>query len=51
MGGSRSPRATAPLHYNERARAVWSRLMTLVVGARLGPYEIVSPLGAGGMDI
>src|SRR5262249_4808991 len=24
-------------------------VMTLVVGARLGPYEIVSPLGAGGM--
>jgi len=23
--------------------------MTLSAGARLGPYEIVSPLGAGGM--
>ncbi len=23
--------------------------MTLAAGARLGPYEIVSPLGAGGM--
>ena len=23
--------------------------MTLVAGARLGPYEIVAPLGAGGM--
>ena len=23
--------------------------MSLVVGARLGPYEILSPLGAGGM--
>ena len=23
--------------------------MTLVAGARLGPYEILSPLGAGGM--
>jgi hypothetical protein len=23
--------------------------MSLVPGARLGPYEIVSPLGAGGM--
>jgi len=23
--------------------------MTLSVGARLGPYEVVSPLGAGGM--
>ena len=26
----------------------WSP-MTLPAGARLGPYEIVSPLGAGGM--
>jgi Tol biopolymer transport system component len=25
------------------------RLMSLATGARLGPYEIVSPLGAGGM--
>jgi len=24
--------------------------MTLSSGAKLGPYEIVSPLGAGGMD-
>ena len=24
--------------------------MTLTVGARLGPYEIHSPLGAGGMS-
>jgi serine/threonine protein kinase len=24
-------------------------VMTLVPGARLGPYEIVAPLGAGGM--
>jgi hypothetical protein len=24
--------------------------MTLVAGARLGPYEIVAPLGAGGMS-
>ena len=24
--------------------------MTLVAGARLGPYEILAPLGAGGMD-
>ena len=23
--------------------------MTLIAGARLGPYEIVAPLGAGGM--
>ena len=23
--------------------------MTLTAGARLGPYEILSPLGAGGM--
>jgi serine/threonine protein kinase len=23
--------------------------MTLVTGSRLGPYEILSPLGAGGM--
>lgn len=23
--------------------------MTLAVGSRLGPYEILSPLGAGGM--
>ena len=23
--------------------------MTLAAGARLGPYEIVAPLGAGGM--
>jgi hypothetical protein len=23
--------------------------MTLAAGARLGPYEILSPLGAGGM--
>jgi len=23
--------------------------VTLAVGARLGPYEIVAPLGAGGM--
>jgi serine/threonine protein kinase len=23
--------------------------MTLLTGARLGPYEILSPLGAGGM--
>jgi hypothetical protein len=23
--------------------------MTLTAGSRLGPYEIVSPLGAGGM--
>jgi hypothetical protein len=24
--------------------------MSLVPGARLGPYEIVAPLGAGGMS-
>jgi hypothetical protein len=23
--------------------------MSLTIGARLGPYEIVSPIGAGGM--
>ena len=23
--------------------------MSLIAGARLGPYEIVAPLGAGGM--
>src|ERR1700754_3473393 len=28
--------------------AVWSN-MPLGTGARLGPYEVVSPLGAGGM--
>ena len=31
------------------ARVLDSDLMSLAAGARLGPYEIVSPLGAGGM--
>jgi eukaryotic-like serine/threonine-protein kinase len=29
--------------------AIITRLMALLTGARLGPYEILSPLGAGGM--
>jgi len=56
---------TGRLHYHFRADtipspyAVWSHLsqtdnqlveeMTLDIGTRLGPYEILSPLGAGGM--
>jgi len=26
-----------------------AKVMTLAIGARLGPYEILAPLGAGGM--
>ena len=35
-------------NYNERHQYIWTSL-ALASGARLGPYEIVSPLGAGGM--
>jgi eukaryotic-like serine/threonine-protein kinase len=41
--GSRKP-ARAPPHSYNRANC-----LTLSVGSRLGPYEILSPLGAGGM--
>jgi eukaryotic-like serine/threonine-protein kinase len=34
-------------HKNEPKRSV--EAMTLVTGTRLGPYEIISPVGAGGM--
>ena len=37
-----------PLHYNERQPVIW-RFMSLFAGTRLGPYEIRSALGAGGM--
>ena len=32
-----------------RTRTVTSATMSLVSGTRLGPYEILAPLGAGGM--
>src|SRR4029453_6576838 len=34
---------------SRRSAAREERHMALAVGTRLGPYEIVSPLGAGGM--
>jgi eukaryotic-like serine/threonine-protein kinase len=37
-----------PLHYNKRHSFIW-RFMSLSAGTRLGPYEIRSALGAGGM--
>jgi hypothetical protein len=37
-----------PIHYNERQPFVW-RIMPLSAGTRLGPYEIVALIGAGGM--
>ena len=36
------------LNYNERRQFTWS-IMPLAAGTRLGAYEIVSPLGSGGM--
>jgi len=36
-------------YYSETIAAVPSDSMTLAPGTRLGPYEIVAPLGAGGM--
>ncbi len=35
--------------YTARGRSGRARTMTLEAGAQLGPYEILSPLGAGGM--
>src|SRR5216684_326337 len=48
---SRRPeRTSAKLCSRENsARVLDSDLMSLAAGARLGPYEILSPLGAGGM--
>src|SRR5262249_25005916 len=36
-------------NYNLRPLAQRARVMALGVGARLGPYEVLSALGAGGM--
>ncbi len=36
-----------PLHY--AAQAIIARTMALISGSKLGPYEIQSPLGSGGM--
>jgi serine/threonine protein kinase len=36
-------------HYNQPAPTDPERLMALAAGARLGPYEILAALGAGGM--
>jgi len=36
-------------HYNEQLSLIRMFFMALAAGTRLGPYEIVSPLGAGGM--
>jgi hypothetical protein len=33
-----------------RERPIISAKVSLTAGSRLGPYEILSPLGAGGMD-
>src|SRR5213079_1246528 len=41
-----------PVGFRPTARPVYNRArlsMTLSIGSRLGPYEILSPLGAGGM--
>src|SRR6202521_1048148 len=38
-----------PIRCNACAQAIIRALMTLTSGTRLGPYEIQSPLGAGGM--
>src|ERR1019366_384673 len=41
---------TFPLVHNSRVRSLYLRpRMALASGTRLGPYEIESPLGAGGM--
>ena len=35
--------------YNRSLRAIIAAYMPLAAGSRLGPYEIVAPIGAGGM--
>ena len=40
---------TGPAGLRDSSRAIITSLMSLAPGQRLGPYEIVSPLGAGGM--
>ena len=37
------------LDYSPRAGGIQSRHLTLSAGTRLGPYEILAPIGAGGM--
>src|SRR6059036_2828037 len=37
-----------PIYYDEHLNLV-SKIWVLSAGARLGPYEILAPLGAGGM--
>src|ERR1700730_5362856 len=41
--------SAAQAHYNQPAPTDPERFMALAAGARLGPYEILAPLGSGGM--